>query len=58
MKTVSTGCDPIFDPEDMLPFIMIHFFQMPFLLLDTFVAHRPWKKIDFQIGKVVELGGY
>jgi len=58
VKTVRGGCDPIFDEEDMMPFFMLHFFQMPVLLLDTAVANRPWKKIDFQIGKVVELGGY
>ena len=58
IKTISNGCDPIFDPEDMLPFYMINFFQMSMLLFDTAVANRPWKKIDFQIGKVVELGGY
>jgi len=37
---------------------MINFFQVPMLLVDTLIAGRPWKKIDFQIGKVVELGGY
>lgn len=58
VQTVSNGCDPIFDVDDMLPFFMINFFQMPFLLIDTAIANRPWKKIDFQIGKVVELGGY
>jgi len=26
IKNVSNGCDPIFDPEDMLPFYMINFF--------------------------------
>ena len=58
IKNLLTGCDPIFDEKDMLPFFMINFFQMPMLLMDTAIANRPWKKIDFQIGKVVELGGY
>lgn len=26
VSTVNSGCDPIFDSEDMLPFFMIHFF--------------------------------
>lgn len=58
MQIIQSGSDPIFDHDDMLPFFMINFFQMPLLLFDTMVANRPWKKIDFQIGKVVELGGY
>jgi len=58
MNTIMQGCDPIFDEEDLLPFFMINFFQMPILLLDTAINNRPWKKIDFQIGKIVELGGY
>jgi len=47
IKNILTGCDPIFDEQDMLPFFMINFFQMPALLLDTAIANRPWKKIDF-----------
>jgi len=58
IRTLMKENDPIFDEEDMLPFFMINFFQMPMLLLDTAIANRPWKKLDFQIGKVVELGGY
>jgi len=58
LKILKQGCDPIFDQEDLLPFFMMNFFQIPMLLIDTFKANRPWKKIDFQIGKIVELGGY
>jgi len=58
IRAMTEQKDPIFDEEDMLPFFMINFFQMPLLLLDTAIANRPWKKLDFQIGKVVELGGY
>jgi len=58
IRTLTGEKDPMFDEEDMLPFFMINFFQMPLLLLDTAIANRPWKKLDFQIGKVVELGGY
>jgi len=57
-RTLIEEVDPIFDEEDLLPFFMINFFQMPMLLIDTAIANRPWKKLDFQIGKVVELGGY
>jgi len=58
IRALTEQKDPIFDEEDMLPFFMINFFQMPLLLLDTAISNRPWKKLDFQIGKVVELGGY
>merc|ERR1719320_1882450 len=54
VETIRTGCDPIFDEDDLVPFFMIHFFQIPVLLIKTFRANRPWKKIDFQIGKVIE----
>merc|ERR1740138_982430 len=47
LKNILTGCDPIFDEKDMLPFFMVNFFQMPMLLMDTCYANRPWKKIDF-----------
>merc|ERR1712232_328938 len=53
-NTIMKGCDPIFDEDDLLPFFMINFFQIPILLINTAIATRPWKKIDFQIGKVVE----
>lgn len=39
--------DPIFDDDDLMPFFMINFFQIPMLLTDTFLVGRPWKKVDF-----------
>jgi len=46
-----------FDPEDPLPFLMRNHFQLPGLLWGTMVQGTPWKKLDFCIGKVVELNG-
>jgi len=58
VKVVTTHKDPCFDTEDMLPFFVHNFCQMPLLLLQTLYNDRPWWKMDFQIGKVVERGGY
>lgn len=46
-----------FDPEDPWPFIMRNHFQIPILLLGSVWTGTPWKKCDFNIGKVVEIGG-
>ena len=46
-----------FDPEDPLPFFVLNHLQLPRLLLDTMLRGTPWKKLDFAIGKVVELNG-
>jgi len=46
-----------FDIEDPVPFLMRNHFQLPGLLFGTLLNGTPWKKIDFCIGKVVELNG-
>lgn len=46
-----------FDSEDPVPFLMRNHFQLPGLLLGTAWRGTPWKKLDFCIGKVVELNG-
>ena len=56
-KTVLEGVDAVFDPSDPLPFLGLHYMQIPILLLRNIWTGRPWKKIDLCIGKVVELGG-
>ena len=42
---------------DPLPFFVKLHLQLPFLLLQNIWHNRPWKKLDFCIGKVVELHG-
>ena len=46
-----------FDPEDPVPFLVLNHLQLPWLLLGTMLRGTPWKKLDFAIGKVVELNG-
>jgi hypothetical protein len=51
------GKEAIFDWDDPLPFLLVHHLQIPSLLLDNLRRGRPWTKIDFNIGKLVEPGG-
>lgn len=51
------GTDAILSPEDPLPFLMLHNWQIPLLLLDNLRRLKGWVKIDFNIGKLVEIGG-
>lgn len=56
-KNILRGKDAIFDVNDPLPFLMVHHWQIPLLLLDNLRELRGWIRIDFNIGKLVELGG-
>ncbi|MGH2416626.1 MAG: ATP-grasp domain-containing protein, partial [Microcystaceae cyanobacterium] len=51
------GTDAIYQLDDPLPFLMVHHWQIPLLLLNNLRQLRGWTKIDFNIGKLVELGG-
>ena len=51
------GTDAILQSDDPLPFLMLHNWQIPLLLLDNLRRLKGWVKIDFNIGKLVELGG-
>lgn len=57
VKNILRGKDAIFDFNDPLPFLMVHHWQIPLLLLDNLRQLRGWIRIDFNIGKLVELGG-
>jgi len=56
-KTVFGGKESIFKVNDPLPFLMVHHWQIPLLLLDNLRRMQGWIRIDFNIGKLVELGG-
>ncbi len=51
------GTDGIFKVSDPLPFLAVHYWQIPLLLLDNTRKLKGWVKIDFNIGKLVEVGG-
>ncbi|MEM9356240.1 MAG: ATP-grasp enzyme [Pseudomonadota bacterium] len=57
LKTLVSGKDAIFDWRDPLPFLMVHHLQVPALLLADLRALKGWVRIDFNIGKLVQLGG-
>lgn len=56
-KNIGRGKDAIFDVNDPLPFLMVHHWQIPLLLLDNLRKLKGWVRIDFNIGKLVQLGG-
>lgn len=56
-QQVRRGKDAIFQLNDPLPFLMVHHWQIPLLLLGNLRKAGAWLRIDFNIGKLVELDG-
>ena len=56
-KKIFRGTDAIFSVSDPLPFLTVHHWQIPLLILQNLQKLKGWIKIDFNIGKLVELGG-
>jgi predicted ATP-grasp superfamily ATP-dependent carboligase len=57
VKNILRGKDAIYSLSDPLPFLVVHHWQIPLLLLDNLQRLKGWIRIDFNIGKLVELGG-
>jgi predicted ATP-grasp superfamily ATP-dependent carboligase len=57
LNIMTQGKDAIFDWDDPLPFLMVHHWQIPLLLLGNLRHPKDWVRIDFNIGKLVEVGG-
>jgi predicted ATP-grasp superfamily ATP-dependent carboligase len=57
LKNLVRGKDAIYQLHDPLPFLAVHHWQITLLLLQNLRQLRGWVKIDFNIGKLVELGG-
>jgi len=57
LRLIQRGRESDLDVTDPMPFLLRNHMQLPMLLLDTFWNNKPWVKLDFCIGKVVELGG-
>ncbi len=57
LGVILRGKDAIFDWNDPLPFLMVHHVQIPWLLLQNLRQLKPWIRIDFNIGKLVEPAG-
>lgn len=57
ISNIVRGKEAIFDVNDPLPFLMVHHWQIPLLLLENLRKLKGWVRIDFNIGKLVQLGG-
>ncbi|MEH2398162.1 ATP-grasp domain-containing protein [Nostoc sp.] len=57
LKNLVRGTDAVYRMDDPLPFLTLHHWQITLLLLKNLQQLKGWVKIDFNIGKLVELGG-
>lgn len=54
IRNIGRGTDAIFTVDDPLPFLMVHHWQIPLLLLENLRQLRGWIRIDFNIGELIE----
>lgn len=57
VRTIRAGTDAILADWDPLPYLLVHHLQIPWLLLENLARGGGWSRIDFNIGKLVEVGG-
>ncbi len=57
LKIIFGGKEALFSWDDPLPFLMVYHWQIPLLLLQDLVKQKGWIRIDFNIGKLVQLEG-
>ncbi len=57
LQKIVKGTDAIFQVNDPLPFLTVPHWQITLLLLENLQKLKGWVRIDFNIGKLVELGG-
>lgn len=57
LSIIFNGVDPVFHPHDPLPFLGVNYWQIPLLILNNMRQFKGWERIDFNIGKLVHLGG-
>jgi predicted ATP-grasp superfamily ATP-dependent carboligase len=57
LEKIVQGTDAIFQLDDPLPFLTVPHWQITLLLLDNLIKFKSWVRIDFNIGKLVQLGG-
>lgn len=56
-KNLLRGKDSIYSFQDPLPFLTLHHWQIPLLLLQNLQQLKGWIRIDFNTGKLVEPDG-
>ena len=52
LNTFITGTDATFQVNDPLPFLMVHHWDIPLLLLDHLRKLKAWRAISFHIGVI------
>lgn len=57
LRVIARGRDAIFAAWDPLPYLGVYHLQIPALLVSNLRQRRGWRRIDFNIGKLVENGG-
>ncbi|MBO3463233.1 ATP-grasp domain-containing protein [Aetokthonos hydrillicola Thurmond2011] len=57
LEKIIQGTDALFQIDDPLPFLTVPHWQITLLLLENLRKLKSWIRIDFNIGKLVELGG-
>lgn len=57
IDTIRRGKDAILQINDPIPFLMVHHWQIPLLLMGNLRHLKGWVRIDFNIGKLVEPNG-
>jgi glutathione synthase/RimK-type ligase-like ATP-grasp enzyme len=57
LNIILYGKEAIFSFDDPLPFLMVYHWQIPLLILRDLIELRGWIRIDFNIGKLVQLDG-
>jgi len=57
LRRIWRGKEAVYEPTDPRPFLMLHYVHIPYLLLGVLRKGSQWKRIDFNIGKIVEVGG-
>ena len=54
VKNIWQGKEAIFDMKDPLPFLMVHHWHIPLLILDNLRRLKGWIRIDFNLGELIE----
>jgi hypothetical protein len=54
LSRITGGTDALFRVNDPLPFLMVHHWQIPLLILENLRQLRGWIRIDFNIGELIE----
>ncbi|WP_088892543.1 ATP-grasp enzyme [Leptolyngbya ohadii] len=53
-SNITRGTDALFRVHDPLPFLMVHHWQIPLLILQNLRQLAGWVRIDFNIGELIE----